>query len=304
MGQTILEAALARGPPLSAWLPLRQLRRLQVRAARGRGRDVALFRIRADASRKKRSGLILACRAVPWSDCEVEVPRCRGRRGVHPSRQLDCEVASVDAAPPTTSASCGWRSCRGGPFDFSAGQYASVEFRRICRRATTRWRTGPASRLLEFHIRLMPGGAVTPYVASQLKLGDTVKVVGPATARRYLRDKHTGPILALAGGSGLAPIKSIVETALAPGAQAADHAVFRRARRARPLPRSSISRALAAQPPESRASCRCCRSPTARPQRRTGFLADAVAQRLRRRSTAPRPISPARRSWSRRRSPR
>ncbi|MBM3554727.1 MAG: oxidoreductase, partial [Alphaproteobacteria bacterium] len=66
------------------------------------------------------------------------------------------------------------------------------------------------------HIRLLPGGAVSPFVRDKLKLGDKVKVVGPFGIS-FLRDGHAGPILALAGGSGLAPIKSIVETALAQG---------------------------------------------------------------------------------------
>ena len=45
-------------------------------------------------------------------------------------------------------------------------------------------------------------------------VGDAVRVEGPFGAS-YLREAHRGPIVAVAGGSGLAPIKSIVERALA-----------------------------------------------------------------------------------------
>jgi len=83
----------------------------------------------------------------------------------------------------------------------------------------------PDSEELEFHIRLLPGGAVTPYVANKLKRGDTVKVFGPH-GTSYLRDRHNGPIVALAGGSGLAPIKSIVETALTLGMTQPIHLYF------------------------------------------------------------------------------
>jgi CDP-4-dehydro-6-deoxyglucose reductase/ferredoxin-NAD(P)+ reductase (naphthalene dioxygenase ferredoxin-specific) len=42
----------------------------------------------------------------------------------------------------------------------------------------------------------------------------------------WLRARHRGPILAVAGGSGLAPIKSIVETALAAGLRQPIHLYF------------------------------------------------------------------------------
>jgi ferredoxin-NAD(P)+ reductase (naphthalene dioxygenase ferredoxin-specific) len=53
-------------------------------------------------------------------------------------------------------------------------------------------------------------------VAAALKAGDMVKLSGPL-GTSYLRAQHAGPMLCIAGGSGLAPIKSIVETALAGG---------------------------------------------------------------------------------------
>ena len=51
---------------------------------------------------------------------------------------------------------------------------------------------------------------------SSLETGSRVSVRGPAGSA-YLRDAHHGPVVAVAGGSGLAPIKSIVETALVTG---------------------------------------------------------------------------------------
>ena len=60
----------------------------------------------------------------------------------------------------------------------------------------------------------MPGGAVSNFVGDKLQPGDDVRLEGPLGSS-WLRDAHRGPILALAGGSGLAPIKSTVEQALA-----------------------------------------------------------------------------------------
>lgn len=83
----------------------------------------------------------------------------------------------------------------------------------------------PGEPELEFHIRHVPGGVASRRVASSLKLGDSVAVEGPFGSS-YLREKHAGPILCVAGGSGLAPIKSIVETALASGIKQPIHVYF------------------------------------------------------------------------------
>ena len=51
------------------------------------------------------------------------------------------------------------------------------------------------------------------HVAEKLMAGDHVRVEGPF-GPSYLREAHRGPIIAVAGGSGMAPIKSVVERAL------------------------------------------------------------------------------------------
>jgi ferredoxin-NAD(P)+ reductase (naphthalene dioxygenase ferredoxin-specific) len=63
-------------------------------------------------------------------------------------------------------------------------------------------------------VRLVPDGRVTGYIAQTLQVGDAVKVSGPLGSA-YLRRKHEGPMLCVAGGTGLAPILSILRGALA-----------------------------------------------------------------------------------------
>jgi CDP-4-dehydro-6-deoxyglucose reductase/ferredoxin-NAD(P)+ reductase (naphthalene dioxygenase ferredoxin-specific) len=104
---------------------------------------------------------------------------------------------------------------RGGSFAFSAGQYAALGFPGQAPRDYS-MASRPDEPMLEFHIRRTTGGAASQYVAHRLRLGDLVTVEGPYGSC-WLRQQHRGPILAIAGGSGLAPIKSIVETALAHG---------------------------------------------------------------------------------------
>jgi len=160
---------------------------------------------------EKARGLILACRAVPWEDSEVAWLD-EDDLIVHPRRLLSCKVIGLDdATHDIKRVRLGIVS--GGPFDFSAGQFASVTFPG-CPPRDYSMANVPGDPNLEFHIRRTAGGTASAHVAEKLKLGDDVRVEGPF-GTSYLRETHRGPIIAVAGGSGMAPIKSIVERALA-----------------------------------------------------------------------------------------
>jgi CDP-4-dehydro-6-deoxyglucose reductase/ferredoxin-NAD(P)+ reductase (naphthalene dioxygenase ferredoxin-specific) len=107
----------------------------------------------------------------------------------------------------------------GRRFDFAAGQYARVSVGGLLARAYS-IASRPDEAALEFHIRCVPGDEAGDYIARRLALGDPVEAEGPF-GDAWLRPGHRGPILAVAGSSGLAPMKSIVETAL--GTEAGRH---------------------------------------------------------------------------------
>jgi CDP-4-dehydro-6-deoxyglucose reductase/ferredoxin-NAD(P)+ reductase (naphthalene dioxygenase ferredoxin-specific) len=160
----------------------------------------------------------------------------------------------------------------GGPFDFSAGQYAAVTFPGQPARDYS-MASQPGEAALEFHIRLVAGGKVSPFVLDALKPGDPVTVEGPRGIS-FLREHHTGPILALAGGSGLAPVKSIVERALALGMRQPIQLYFG-VRDERDLYLEDHFRALEQQHPNF-TFIPVLSQPSGATTRRTGFLADAV----------------------------
>ncbi len=61
---------------------------------------------------------------------------------------------------------------------------------------------------IELIIRLVPGGICTTYCFEYLKVGDTVKVNGPYG--EFKLSDSDAPIVFVAGGSGMAPIKCIL----------------------------------------------------------------------------------------------
>jgi ferredoxin-NAD(P)+ reductase (naphthalene dioxygenase ferredoxin-specific) len=168
------------------------------------------FALSAD---EKRRGLILACRAVPRTDSDVAWTDIDDLVS-HPRRVLATKVLSIhDATHDIKRVRLAVVS--GGPFDFSAGQFASVRFEG-CSPRDYSMANVPGDAVLEFHVRRSAGATTSAYVAEKLKVGDPVHVEGPFGAS-HLRESHRGPIIAVAGGSGMAPMKSIVERALAIG---------------------------------------------------------------------------------------
>jgi ferredoxin-NAD(P)+ reductase (naphthalene dioxygenase ferredoxin-specific) len=212
IGQTILEAALAAGVPYPHGCRSGNCGACKSRLESGEV-DLTPYSEFALSAAERQDGLILACRAVPWSD--VSLGWLDSDETIaHPLRYLTCRVVALDDATHDI------RRLRlaieaGGPFSFSAGQYAALTFAGQAPRDYS-MANQPDEVDLEFHIRRTAGGSASIYVAEQLRVGDMVKVEGPFGSS-FLRERHTGPILAIAGGSGLAPIKSIVESALAAG---------------------------------------------------------------------------------------
>ena len=221
---------------------------------------------------EKAAGLILACRAVPWSDCEVAYLE-PDDVAAHPQRKLSCRVVGLD---PMTHDITRVRLAveRGGPYSFSAGQYASVFFGDLPARNYSMANL-PNDPVLEFHIRRIDGGVVSPFVNTELRIGDTVTVEGPLGIS-YLHATHKGPILAVAGGSGLAPIKSIVEQALQLELRQDIHLYFG-VRDERDLYLEDHFNALASQHPNLQFTPVLSQA-TGPTHRRTGFLADAIAE--------------------------
>jgi CDP-4-dehydro-6-deoxyglucose reductase/ferredoxin-NAD(P)+ reductase (naphthalene dioxygenase ferredoxin-specific) len=160
-------------------------------------------------------GIVLACRTQVWDDTVVRRIDAE-ELVVHPSRVMRCRVLEVESLTHDIK---GLRLAieAGGPFVFSAGQYAQVEFAPGLSRHYSMANTPDEPELL-FQVRHMPGGRTSSYVATQLKVGDRVKVSGPLGIA-YLRDAHRGPVLLVAGGSGLAPIQSILCTLLERGCE-------------------------------------------------------------------------------------
>lgn len=157
--------------------------------------------------------LVLLCRAKARSDLVVEVKEL-SLQAIEP-KTVPCRVKHVARLAPDI-AIIDLRLPQNENMRFAAGQYVDVLLPGGRRRA---YSIANAPRTegvidIQIHVRHTPGGLFTDHVFSAMKERDILKFEGPR-GTFYLREETAKPIVLLASGTGFAPIKSIVEYALA-----------------------------------------------------------------------------------------
>ena len=99
----------------------------------------------------------------------------------------------------------------GEPVPYLAGQSVAVE-PTTARPREWRWFTpanAPGGREIELHARLIPDGAVSAALVRGCRPGDTLRL-GPPFGRMTLDPASHRPLLMVAGGTGLAPMKAMI----------------------------------------------------------------------------------------------
>ncbi|MGH7932441.1 MAG: FAD-binding oxidoreductase [Candidatus Binataceae bacterium] len=98
----------------------------------------------------------------------------------------------------------------GADFAFHSGQYVRVRIPE-----TDQWRSysmASVSRdvpILQFLVRIIPGGAMSEYLRGRCHGGDALEVEGPRGA--FILRESRAPHIFVAGGTGLAPILSMID---------------------------------------------------------------------------------------------
>jgi 3-phenylpropionate/trans-cinnamate dioxygenase ferredoxin reductase subunit len=102
------------------------------------------------------------------------------------------------------------------PLDYLPGQFCRLQFRGFperCYSPSYPLEGAPDRRLLQFHIRRFPDGAVSSVLGKNIRVGHRVRVTGPfGTA--YFRPDHHGRTVLVGSGTGFAPMWSIAAAAI------------------------------------------------------------------------------------------
>ena len=102
-----------------------------------------------------------------------------------------------------------------GLLDYRPGQYLKI-LTGDGRTRSFSMASVPSAGVVDLHVRRIPGGTFTDGALQQLRPGDALQVELPHGAFFY-RAKDYRPLLMVATGTGLAPIKSILEALMDDG---------------------------------------------------------------------------------------
>lgn len=210
--QTILDACIAAGLPMPYNCRSGECGECIAQVREGEteempGADPAVF---TDLDRA--DGRILTCMCFPRSDVALDIALRDGVAAPKIERvyamveRIDWRgpnIAEIEVATP-------WA------LDFRAGQYFDWLIPGIAPDRSFSAANRPGSETIVFHVRLYPGGAVSSFVKERLGLGDVIEIEGPY-GHFGLSENDWRPAIFVAGGTGMAPIRSVLDHAVAHG---------------------------------------------------------------------------------------
>jgi CDP-4-dehydro-6-deoxyglucose reductase len=208
-GETVLEAALREGYRLPYGCRNGTCGSCKGKVAagsvdHGKSQDTAL-----NAS-ERAAGMALFCQARPCSDLIIECREIGAVKDI-PVKTLPCRVQSLELVAPDVMR-IRLRLPASERLQFLAGQYIDILLRNGTRRSLSLANPPHDDGLLELHLRNY-GGPFSTYVFTQMKEKDILRFEGPL-GTFYLREDSIKPAVLIAGGTGFAPIKAIIEHAI------------------------------------------------------------------------------------------
>lgn len=158
---------------------------------------------------EKSDGWILSCVRSAKSELTLEAPDL-GEVDIPESRTWPCRINNVNRLaedviqvflrlPPTSD------------FRFIPGQYVDIIGPNGVRRSYSLANADFTKKTLELHIRAVEGGQMSDYWFRQAKPNDLLRLNGPL-GTFFLRETAGIDLVFLATGTGIAPVKSILES--------------------------------------------------------------------------------------------
>ncbi len=209
--QSVLDAALAAGVPLAHNCRSGNCGACLARLHAG---EVAYPDGEPDALRGEAADQAVLCQARARSDLVIDARLPEAKADIR-VKNLPARVAGLD------------RLCHdvirlrlklpaSERLEYRAGQYIEILLRDGRRRAFSIANAPGDDALLELHIRLVPGGSFTEYVFNEMRPKAMIRLEGPF-GHFHLREEGDRPVILMGGGTGFAPLKGMIEHAIAAG---------------------------------------------------------------------------------------
>lgn len=206
--KSLLQAALAQGVAFPHHCTVGTCGNCRCKLLGGEIRAVLDFSYTL-SNEEIKDGYILACQTMLKGDIDIELdatdetiePALIYQGVVTKVKNLTHDIAEVSVELDR-------------PIKFLAGQFADIILPEFDRHRSYSFATCPTlegTENLQFQVRLVPGGGYTEWLFAEDRTNTRVELRGPS-GNFWLR-KSQAPVLCVAGGSGMAPIKAILEDA-------------------------------------------------------------------------------------------
>jgi len=208
-GETLLDAGLREGVPLPYECRNGGCGQCKAMLAYG-SVDYGAYQRDVLTDDERAAGKLLTCCATPLSDIELEYVPAAAPGGIA-QRVWTSTVESMELLAPDVMRLM-LRIEGGERLAFYAGQYINVLLEDGERRSFS-FATAPhVNDRVELQIRRIAGGRFSGQVFERMNVGDIVRFEGPVGSF-FLRENSDKPIIFVAGSTGFAPVKSMVEYA-------------------------------------------------------------------------------------------
>ena len=162
------------------------------------------------SKKEKKENFVLSCNAKPLSDLKLDIEDLGDvkffDKKIVPAKISVIEKINSDVLriifrlPPTSN------------FQFNAGQYVNLIKGNINRSYSIANKPNVENQL-EFYIKKYENGLMSKYWFEEAKLNDLLRIEGPLGSF-FLRESKYENIVFLATGTGIAPVKSILENVI------------------------------------------------------------------------------------------
>ena len=163
---------------------------------------------------EKAKGWILSCVRTAVSSLQLDVLDLTGIE-IPPRKTLPCRIDALERLnadvlqvtlrlPPSSN------------FEFFPGQYIDMIAGPSLRRSYSIANAPRADKRLDLHVREVPGGAMSAYWFHRAKVNDLLRLDGPL-GTFFLREISDRNLVFLATGTGIAPVRAMLQGLAAAG---------------------------------------------------------------------------------------
>ncbi|MGH8672633.1 MAG: CDP-6-deoxy-delta-3,4-glucoseen reductase [Burkholderiales bacterium] len=211
--ETVLEAALRQGFTLPYGCRNGACGTCKGKILEGRV-DYGAYEAALLTDAEKSAGLALFCCAKPLADMVLECREIGAVRNI-PIKTLPCRVQRIEK-PAHDVVVLYLKLPANERLQFLAGQYVDILLKDGRRRGFSIANAPHDDEFLQLHVREVPGGHFTHYIFHEMQDKAMLRFEGPL-GTFFLREDSDKPMILLAGGTGFAPIKAILEHAFHKG---------------------------------------------------------------------------------------